>query len=112
MNTREGEKSRTDSAGQTPSAWDHDPPGAEKLVPFGILMLATGALSLIFGSAETSDFWVDALQHWWTACSRPPVAHQTAGDLPRQRPEELGIADSVFDRAARYSDSICGKSGR
>ena len=28
-------------------------------------MLATGALTLIFGSRETSDFWVDALQLWW-----------------------------------------------
>ena len=67
MNTRGGEKSRTDSAGETPKAWDHDPPAPEKLVPLGILILATSALSLIFGSAETSDFWVDALQHWWTA---------------------------------------------
>ena len=28
-------------------------------------MLATGALTLIFGSAETSDFWADALRLWW-----------------------------------------------
>jgi hypothetical protein len=28
-------------------------------------VLATGALTLIFGSAETSDFWVDALRLWW-----------------------------------------------
>ena len=39
-------------------------------MPFGILMLAaalaTTALSLIFGFHETSDFWVDALQLWWT----------------------------------------------
>lgn len=32
----------------------------------GILVVATGALSLIFGSKETSDFWVDALKYWWT----------------------------------------------
>jgi hypothetical protein len=31
----------------------------------GILVLATGALTLIFGSHETSDFWVDALKLWW-----------------------------------------------
>jgi hypothetical protein len=45
--------------------WDHDPPAKEKLVPFGILMVATGALTLLFGSRETSDAWVDALQMWW-----------------------------------------------
>jgi len=28
-------------------------------------MLATGALTLIFGTGETSDFWVDALRLWW-----------------------------------------------
>ena len=43
-------------------------------MPFGILVLATGALSLIFGSAETSDFWVDALQSWWTS-ARTKLAH-------------------------------------
>ena len=25
----------------------------------------TGALTLVFGSRESSDFWVDALQVWW-----------------------------------------------
>jgi transposase len=45
--------------------WDHDPPAKEKLVPFGILTVATGALMLLFGSHETSDAWVDVLQTWW-----------------------------------------------
>jgi hypothetical protein len=31
----------------------------------GILILATGALTLIFGEADTSDFWVDGLRLWW-----------------------------------------------
>ncbi len=34
-------------------------------MPFGVLVLLTGALTVIFGSQETSDFWVDALQIWW-----------------------------------------------
>ena len=34
-------------------------------MPFGVLVLLTGALTLIFGSQETSDFWLDALQMWW-----------------------------------------------
>ncbi len=50
--------------------WDHDPPAKEKLVPFGILMVATGALMLLFGSHETSDAWVDALQVWWRQVRR------------------------------------------
>lgn len=28
-------------------------------------MVLTGALTLIFGSHETSDFWVDCLHLWW-----------------------------------------------
>jgi hypothetical protein len=45
---------------------DHDPPAQRKWTPLGILVLATGALTLIFTSSrETSDFWVDALQVWW-----------------------------------------------
>jgi DDE family transposase len=60
-----GGKTRTDSGGAVEKGWDHDPPAKEKLVPFGILMVATGALMLLFGSRETSDAWVDALQMWW-----------------------------------------------
>ncbi len=48
-----------------PKGWDHDPPAKERLVPFGILLVVTGALTLLFGSRETSDAWVDALQRWW-----------------------------------------------
>ena len=60
-----GGKTRTNAAGEVTKGWDHDPPAKEKLVPFGILMVATGALMLLFGSHETSDAWVDALQMWW-----------------------------------------------
>src|SRR3954462_12007771 len=64
--TRGGEKCRTDPQGEGPKAWDHDPPAKTKWTPFGVLMLATGALMLIFTSSrETSDFWVDALKVWW-----------------------------------------------
>ena len=46
--------------------WDHDPPAKAKLVPYGILMVATGALMLVFGARDTSDAWVDALRMWST----------------------------------------------
>ena len=48
-----------------PKGWDHDPPAKQKLTPYGILMVASGALMLLFGSHETSDAWVDALRMWW-----------------------------------------------
>jgi len=47
---------------------DHDDHWDAVLVPFGILNVASGQLSLYFGqSAETSDFIVDCLSHWWQA---------------------------------------------
>jgi len=60
-----GEKCRSGEDGSVAEGWDHDPPAKQKLVPLGILVLASGVLSLIFGSSETSDFWVDALRSWW-----------------------------------------------
>jgi hypothetical protein len=62
-----GGKTRTNAAGEVTKGWDHDPPAKQKLVPFGILMVASGTLMLLFGTRETSDAWVDALQIWWLA---------------------------------------------
>ena len=69
-----GGKPRTDAQGEVTKGWDHDPPAKEKLVPFGILIVATGALMLLFGSYETSDAWADALQMWWLGV-RPGLGH-------------------------------------
>jgi transposase len=48
-----------------PKGWDHDPPAEQKLTPYGILTVVTGALMLLVGSHDTSDAWVDALRMWW-----------------------------------------------
>jgi Rhodopirellula transposase DDE domain len=60
-----GGKTRTNAEGEVPKGWDHDPPAKAKLVPFGILRVASGALMIIFGARDTSDAWVDALELWW-----------------------------------------------
>ena len=60
-----GGKTRTDADGKMEQGWDHDPPAKQKWTPLGILVVATGALTLFFGSKETSDFWVDCLKQWW-----------------------------------------------
>ena len=60
-----GEKTRTASDGSVPKALDHDPPSKHKLVPFGILVLTTGLLTLVFGNKECSDFWGDCMKCWW-----------------------------------------------
>lgn len=49
-------------------ALDHDMRPQQKLVPFGILEVLSGLLTIIFGdSRETSDFIADCLQQWWDA---------------------------------------------
>src|SRR5262245_61068425 len=65
VNTRGGEKCRSDAAGATPKGLDHDPPPKRKWTPLGILMLTSGALTLIFCQRETSDSWADGLLLWW-----------------------------------------------
>jgi hypothetical protein len=99
-----GEKIRTDSEGKTVKAWDHDPPAVRKWVPFGILVLATGALTLIFGGHETSDFWVDALRLWWS---------QTQGDFGHIRrlviyldngPNNSGRRTQFLKRMIEFAD--------
>jgi hypothetical protein len=54
---------------------DHDPPAKQKLTPLGILMVATGILTLYFARRENSDLWADGLEHWWrmTAATVPQV---------------------------------------
>lgn len=63
--TRGGEKCRTDSEGQTEKGLDHDPPPKRKWTPLGILVLASGGLTMIFCQRETSDSWADGLKVWW-----------------------------------------------
>src|SRR5689334_9824479 len=54
--SRDGES----RAAEAPRAWDHDTQAKTKLVPYGLLNVTTGVLTIIIGtSGETSDFIVD-----------------------------------------------------
>lgn len=56
-------KSRDKEAKQ---ACDHDMNPVCKLVPYGILNVLTGLMTIFFGTSfETSDFIVDCLEMWW-----------------------------------------------
>ena len=49
-------------------AHDHDMNPATKLVPYGILNVLSGLLTIFFGTSfETADFIVDCLEAWWEA---------------------------------------------
>lgn len=98
-----GGKTRTDSEGHTPKGWDHDPPAKRKWTPLGILVL-TGALTVIFGSKETSDFWVDGLHKWWaqTRAAYPQV-HQLVIYLDNG-PHNAGTRTQFLKRMVEFAD--------
>jgi Rhodopirellula transposase DDE domain len=99
-----GEKTRTDAEGKVTKGWDHDPPAKEKLVPFGILMLATGALMLLFGSAETSDAWVDALQMWWLQVRADLVQVKRLMIYLDNGPKNSGRRTQFLKRMVQFAD--------
>jgi transposase len=99
-----GGKTRTDSQGKVTKGWDHDPPAKEKLVPFGVLILATGALTLLFGNAETSDFWGDCLRVWWK------LVRSSCGNVRRlvvyldNGPKNSGSRTQFLKRMIEFAD--------
>ena len=99
-----GGKTRTDTSGEVPKGWDHDPPAKAKLVPFGILTMATGALLLTFGARDTSDAWVDALKLWWLQ------ARDALGQIKRlvisldNGPKNSGRRTQFLKRMVEFAD--------
>lgn len=99
-----GGKTRTDAAGNVTKGWDHDPPAEEKLVPYGILMVATGALMLLFGSHETSDAWVDALQMWWRLVRRGHRYVKRLVTYLDNGPKNSGRRTQFLKRMVQFAD--------
>jgi hypothetical protein len=70
----------------------------------GILVLATGALTLIFGSRETSDFWVDGLKVWWQMV-RARYAHiRTLVIYLDNGPNNSGTRTQFLKRMIEFAD--------
>ena len=74
------------------------------MVPFGILAVATGALTLLFGRRETSDAWVDALWAWWLK------TRKTHGGVKRlvvyldNGPKNSGRRTQFLKRMVQFAD--------
>jgi hypothetical protein len=99
-----GEKTRTDATGATEKGWDHDPPAKRKWVPLGVLVLLTGALTLLVGSKETSDFWADGLKQWWTqARTAYPQIRQLVIYLDNG-PNNSGSRTQFLKRVIEFAD--------
>lgn len=99
-----GGKTRTDAQGEVTKGWDHDPPAKEKLVPFGILIVVTGALMLVFGSHETSDAWVDVLQVWWRQVRRSYRCVKRLVIYLDNGPKNSGRRTQFLKRVVQFAD--------
>ena len=85
-------------------AWDHDPPGAQKLVPFGVLEITTGLLSLVFGLRECSDFWGDALKIWWENTRAQQKGIRRLFIYLDNGPNNSGVTRMFLRRMIQFSD--------
>jgi transposase len=86
-------------------ALDHDMRPELKLVPFGILEVLSGLLTIVFGdSRETSDFIVDCLQLWWDS-SKERYGHirQLVIDLDNG-PEIASNRTQFMKRMVEFAD--------
>lgn len=84
--------------------WDHDPPAKEKVVPFGILTVATGALMLVMGSRETSDAWVDVLRLWWQRAGRVHLGVKRLVIYLDNGPKNSGRRTQFLKRMVEFAD--------
>ncbi len=86
-------------------ACDHDMDVKEKLIPFGILDVLGGILSIIFGtSRQTSDFIADCLQQWWES-NKDQYAHigQLVINLDNG-PENSSFRTQFMKRMVEFAD--------
>lgn len=83
---------------------DHDPPSKTKWTPLGILMLASGALTLLFGSKETSDLWVDGLKVWWEQVKGECVKVRQLVIYLDNGPNNSGTRTQFLKRMVAFAD--------
>jgi hypothetical protein len=99
-----GGKTRTGADGNAAKGWDHDPPAKRKWTPLGILMLATGALTIIVGTQETSDFWVDGLKMWWLLVKDSLPAIRRLVIYLDNGPQNSGSRTQFLKRMIEFAD--------
>ena len=100
--SRDGES----RAAEAPRALDHDTQAKTKLVPYGLLNVTTGLLTIIIGTShETSDFIVDCLEQWWEANkAQHPKARRLVINLDNG-PENSSVRTQFLYRLVKFSDA-------
>jgi hypothetical protein len=87
-------------------AWDHDPEADQKLVPYGILEVTLGLLSIFIGTSNgTSDFMADCLERWWEANQgQHPNARRLVINLDNG-PENSSHRTQFMNRMVIFADA-------
>ena len=67
-------------------------------------MLASGALTVIFGSHETSDFWVDGLKLWWEVVKGELGSIRRLVIYPDNGPNNSGTRTQFIKRMVEFAD--------
>jgi len=75
-----------------------------KWTPLGILLLATGALTLLFGATDTSDFWVDGLRSWWRQVGAGPGRVRRLVIYLDNGPNNSGTRTQFLKRMIEFAD--------
>ena len=86
---------------------DHDVKPVATMIPFGILEVLSGVLTILFGTSRlTSDFVVDCLELWWQQ-RRPslPGVKRLMIDLDNG-PETSGRRTQVLKRMVEFADKF------
>lgn len=87
-------------------ALDHDLATKAKLIPVGILEVASGQLDLSFGTShKTSDLLADCLEAWWQR-RRPDLGHLEELVLHVDNgPESSGRRTQFLSRLVSFADA-------
>ncbi len=67
-------------------------------------MIATGALTLIFGKHETSDFWGDCLRMWWVQVRNKCRGVRRLVIYLDNGPKNSGVRTQFLKRMIEFSD--------
>ena len=86
-------------------ACNHDMDVKEKLIPFGILNVLAGILTIIFGtSRQMSGFIADGLQQWWDTSKDSCVYIRQLVINLDNGPENSSFGTQFMNRMVEFAD--------
>jgi transposase len=74
------------------------------LVPLGVLEIAAGFLTLIFGTRECSDFWGDGMTLWWEGVRHRYRGVRSLVVYLDNGPKNSGVTRKFLRRMVQFAD--------